>query len=116
MSFRMIERTLFGLEIFKLRQPLQILAQMPRGKRSLEAGPAGGLRLIAASEGLQDIDPGILPFEIRPAASPMLGRLDGLPGLVGRPAASSRRAISAAIFGAFLTGSSYCAMKASTSP
>jgi hypothetical protein len=36
----------------------------------------------SAVSGLQDIDPGIFPFEIRPAASPRIGPLDGLPGFV----------------------------------
>ena len=78
----MAERTLFGLEIIKLRQPLQVFAQVPRGEGPFEAGPACCLRFIIAVPGVQDIDPGIFPFEIRPAASPMLGLLDDLPGFV----------------------------------
>jgi hypothetical protein len=72
----MIERTLFSLKIFKLRQPLQVFSQMPRREGSLETGPACCLCFITAVPSLQDIDPGIFPFEIRPATSPMLGCLE----------------------------------------
>src|SRR5215469_12951631 len=56
---------------------------MPRRKRSLEAGPTGGLRLIAATEGFEYVEPRVFPFKAGPAASPMLCRLYGLPSFVG---------------------------------
>ena len=56
---------------------------MPRREGSFKAGPACCLRLITAVSRLQDIDAGIFPFEIRPTASPVLGRLENLPSLIG---------------------------------
>src|SRR6516164_1973154 len=55
---------------------------MPRGEGSFEAGPACCLRLITAVPSLQDIDPGIFPFEVRPTSSSMLGRLESLPSII----------------------------------
>ena len=57
---------------------------MPRGEGSFKAGPAGSLCLIAPPECFQDIDPGIFPFKIRPAALPMLGLLKGQPRFLGK--------------------------------
>jgi hypothetical protein len=56
---------------------------MRRGEGSFEAGPACCLCFITARPCVQDVDPGIFPFEIRPTTSPMLGRLENLPSLIG---------------------------------
>ena len=79
----MTKRPLFRLEIFEVRQPLQVVTQMSRRQGALEARPASGLRLIATPERLEHIDPRIFPFEIGPTASPVLGRLDRLQCLLG---------------------------------
>ena len=79
----MLERTLLSLEVFKLRQPLQKLAEMPRGEGSFEAGPTGSLRLIATTESFEYVEPHIFPFKVRPAESLKLCRLYGLPSFIG---------------------------------
>src|SRR5579864_6724689 len=56
---------------------------MWRGKGSFEARPADGLRLIATTESIQHLDPGIFPFVVWPATTPVLRRLQGLPRLAG---------------------------------
>jgi hypothetical protein len=81
-SFGVIEGTLFRLDVIEVRQPLQIVTQVARRERSLEAGPAGNLCRIATPQGIQRFDARILPLKVGPA-SPELGCLDGPPRLLG---------------------------------
>ena len=52
-------------------------------KGALKARPTRCLSLVATPESIENIDPCIFPFEIRPATSPMLGGFNRLPRLFG---------------------------------
>src|SRR6478609_2591346 len=72
----MIKRPLFGLDIVEVGKAFQVGAQMLGAERALEAGAARALRLVAATERLEHLDACVFPVEVRPAASPVLGRID----------------------------------------
>src|SRR3954470_22633738 len=75
--------TLFGLNVIKIWQPLEIGAQMRGVERTLETLPSERLRLVCAPERFHHIEAHFLPFERNPAR-PVLGNsVDGAPGLLG---------------------------------
>ena len=73
---------LLSLKILKVGQALEIGAQVLRVERALEAGPAERLRLIGSSEGLENLNPGLLPFNGDPARSILIDGVDGSPGFL----------------------------------
>ena len=73
---------LLSLKILKVRQALEIGAQVLRVERALKAGPAKRLRLIDSSEGPENLNPGLLPFDGDPAGSVLIDAIDGGPSLL----------------------------------
>ena len=82
MAQRMGDGALLSLKILKVRQALEIGAQVLRVERALKAGPAKRLRLIGSSESLENLDPGLLPFDRDPARSILIDGIDRSPSLL----------------------------------
>lgn len=75
-------RALFGLQVFELRKPFEVIAQMCNAERSLKTSPTERLCLNIASQGLHHVEAYLLPFERNPAGSFFIDGIDSAPCLI----------------------------------
>src|SRR3981081_3683393 len=75
-------RALFGLQIFEIRKPFEVGAQMGNAERSLKTLPTERLCLNIASQGLHHFQAYLLPFERNPTRSFFIDGIHSAPCLI----------------------------------